>query len=383
MPAESPLLIDVSCLSCEATDAALEDMVLAKAIGDDDDGIWDAHPNPFVRRIVELFTDRGLERIEGLKSEFERWLRGEEFREGLTRPVRPEGAMARWSASELGTVRLYLESLPSEAWRLEDWLLLVDFLVQRYLPEGDLRTEASWLATRSAMMGRVQAAADLGEAEVDTILQRPDFGDLAGPSLPPDLAAAITFGRERCCENVTALSDSVRHRMRRLIVDYQEAIFTGDRAAAAEGLQMRLLDEFGTMNRDWRRIAVTEATENVNQGMVASIEPGKKLKRVERYRGACAFCRSIDGRVVTVVEPSRAKKNGDTEVWVGKTNVGRSASPRKRQGGQLVERKPEEMWWVASGAQHPHCRGSWVRVTASSPDPEFDAWLARIKGKPE
>lgn len=233
-------------------------------------------------------------------------------------------------------------------------------------------------------MGRVQAAVgELPETEVDTLLQRPDFGDLGAVPLSADLAAAIRFGRERCCENVTALSDQVRHRMRRLIVDYQEAVFTGDKAGAAESLQGRLLDEFGLMNRDWRRIAVTEATENVNQGVVASTEPGRKLKRVERYRGACPFCRSIDGKVMTVVEPSGDAKDGDTQVWVGKTNVGRSASPRKRVGGALIERPPEELWWVASGAQHPHCRGSWVRVTASSPDPEFDAWLARMKGKPE
>jgi hypothetical protein len=167
--------------------------------------------------------------------------------------------------------------------------------------------------------------------------------------------------------------------MRGLIVDYQEAVFLGDKVGAAESLQGRLLDTFGTMNRDWRRIAVTEATENVNQGFVASCAPGDKLKRVERYRGACPFCRKIDGTVVTVVDPAKADKDGDTEIWVGKTNVGRSASPMRRGVAGLERRAPEELWWIAAGAMHPHCRGSWVRVTASTPDPEFDAWIASMK----
>lgn len=377
--ASRPLLLDVSPLSCEDCDAALEGMVLAKAIGGGDDGIWDEHPNPMVRRIVDLFTERGLDRIEGLQGELDRWLGGAEFEAGLERPTHPAEAMARWSRAELGTVRLYLSRLPPEAWVLDDWLLLVDYLVQRYLPAGDLRSEASWLATRSALMGRVQAAAELTAAQADTLLVLPDFEGLASAGVSPELAGAITYGRERCCEHVTALSDAMRHKMRGLIVDYQEAVFLGDKIGAAESLQSRLLDTFGTMNRDWRRIAVTEATENVNQGFVASCKPGDKLKRVERYRGACPFCRRIDGRIVTVIDPAAAKKDGDAEIWVGKTNVGRSASPMQRGPDGLVERDPSKLWWIAAGAMHPHCRGSWVRVTASSADPEFDAWIAKMK----
>ncbi len=74
MPSRSPLLLDVSCLCDEHTDAALEGIF--KAIGDDPpgDGIWEEHPNPGVRRIVELFTERGLLRIEGLQTELNAWL---------------------------------------------------------------------------------------------------------------------------------------------------------------------------------------------------------------------------------------------------------------------------------------------------------------------
>jgi hypothetical protein len=215
----------------------------------------------------------------------------------------------------------------------------------------------------------------LTAAETDTLMQAPDFGDLGAAPLKPELRSAIEFGRARACENVVQLSDQARHRMRKLVVDYQEATFLGDRAGAAESLQGRLLDEFGTLNRDWRRIAVTEATENIDQGFVASCAPGTRLRRIERYRGACPFCRKIDGAIMTVVAASAPVKDGETEVWLGKTNIGRSASPQRRVGGKLVDREPHERWWIAAGAQHPHCRGSWVRVTGATPDPEFNAWL--------
>jgi hypothetical protein len=377
-----PLLLDIACLCDEHSDAALEGIY--KAIGEEppDGDIWAEHPNPFVRRIVELFTQRGLDRIQGLRAELTRWLRGEEHQSTPEAPtLRPDGAMRRWDATELGVVRLYLRNLPAGEFAIDDWMLLVDYLVQRYLPEADLRSEADWLATRSGLMGRVQAA--MGEAkpeQVDVILATlPSLEDaIASWGMTAPQRAAIDYGRARCAESVTGLADSTRHRLRRMVVDHQEAIHLGDRAAAAHDIQTKLLDEFGLLSRDWRRIAVTEATENTNQGFIASMPPGARVRRVEKYRGACPFCRSIDGKVVTVVSPTAPDKDGETQIWVGKTNVGRSASPRKRAGGALVEREPHEMWWVAAGAMHPHCRGAWVKAGGASADPEFEAFLENL-----
>jgi hypothetical protein len=259
--------------------------------------------------------------------------------------------------------------------------MLVDYLAQRYLPADDLRSEADWLTTRANMMGRVQAAMDsVTEERADTILAALPGLDRWG--MTPAQRAVVDFGRSRAAENVVQLSESARHKVRRLIVDYREAEYLGNRAVTAESLQTKLLDAFGDLNKDWRRIAVTEAGEMAGQGFVAAQPVGAKLRRVEKYRGACAFCREIDGREVTVVDAAAPDKDGDTQVWVGKTNIGRSASPRKREGGALVEREPHEMWWIPSGVAHPNCRGSWVRGGGASRDPEFDAWLADLKGKP-
>ena len=372
------LLIDLDGLG--DADGALEHLCKASAEGGGD--IWSPHPNPLVRRIVEVFTERGLARSAELRKELEAWLGGDRHRPDMVRPNRPPGMMQRWSKAELDLVKTYLEALRPDEFTLEDWLMVVDYLVQRYLPETDLRTEADWLSTRSAMMGKVVAAlGDVNEARADVLLAHLPSPDRAGKvlGLSPEAQAAITFGRARACERVVALSDAQRHRLRNIVVDHQEAVHLGDRVGAAESLQSKLLDAEGILNRDWRRIAVTESTEMAGQGFIAAQKPGTKVRRVEVYAGACDFCRSIDGTVMTVADPKADHKDGEKEVWVGKSQDGRAASARKRGPGGLVERDPGERWWVTAGAIHPSCRGSWVKVSAASADPTFDAWLASLK----
>jgi hypothetical protein len=132
-----PLLLDVSCICDAHTDEALE--LLAKAGGEDPPDIWEPHPNPFVRRIVELFTERGLTRIGAVRAELERWLAGQMERPSFTAPDRrPSPGMVRWEEAERGLVRLYLQNLPSSTFVLEDWMLLVDYLAQKYLPADAL-----------------------------------------------------------------------------------------------------------------------------------------------------------------------------------------------------------------------------------------------------
>ncbi len=372
----SPLLFDLAGLRTSIVDDALELFAKAEAEGGGD--IWAPHPNPLVRRIVEVFTERGLQRSAALTSELEKWLAGAHHRPALSTSVPPTrpGAMLRWTSAELDLVRTFLEALRPSEFTLDDWMMVVDYLVQRYLPIDDLRSEADWLATRSGLMGRIQAA--LGSvAQPDHLLAQLPAPAFAARVLSPAAQSAIDFGRARACEAVSAVADATRHRLRNLVVDHQERVLTGD--LTGEALETKLRDAEGALNRDWRRLAVTEATEMVNQGFIAAQAPGTKVRRVEQYRGACPRCRSIHGLVLTCVDPAKPDKDGDTEVWVGKTNRGRSASPHRRGAGGLVEREPEERWWAAAGAMHPHCRGSWVRVTAAPADPTFDDWLAKLR----
>lgn len=374
------LFIDLYALSNAATDDALEH--LFKAHHDHDDGIWKPHESPLLRRMIELFTERGLTRLEHVQQQIIEWEAGAHYHDG-SKPITRPGMMERWGKDELGLVRLYLESVFPGDWTLEDHMLAVEYVIQRYLPLDELRTEAEWLATKASLMGKVQANmdAEATPAQADKILAALPSNVAAAVGtfqLSQAQKAALEFGAARCAENVRALTDEVRHKLRQAIMQHTEELMLGN---PGESLQTRLFDQFATHNRDWRRIAVTEATDCQLNGFVASQKPGTKIKRVEQYQNACNFCRKIDGRIAEVVSPDHPHKDGETMVWVGKTNVGRSASPRKRIGNVLVPREPEELWWLPAGAAHPHCRGRWVKVSideAEGDDVEFAQFLNKL-----
>jgi len=348
-----------------------------KAESEDPSGIWEPHQNPYIRRIVELFTRRGLDRIAGVRSELESWLAGKHHHGAHERPHRPSGNMARWSETELALVKLYLQSLTPDQFSYDDWGLLVDYLAQRYLPADDMRAESEWLASRSNLMGRMAAArgeTSLTPARVDDALSA--ITDQAARIRD----AVVDYGSAHCAENVVAFTDGMRHRLKRTVMEHVQRRTLGETAPADSALSTRLLDDFGTLNRDWRRIAVTEAGEIANQGMILGLKPGSRVKRVEKYEGACSFCRSIDGKVMTVVSADAPDKDGATQVWAGKSNVGRAASPRRVDGS---DRPPEERWWIAAGTQHPNCRGRWVHLAepARPSDPALSAWMDEYLGR--
>lgn len=380
----APLFLDIQPLSQPASNAMLEH--LFKSTHDHDDGIWSMHESILIRRLIELFTKRGLDRLEHVRQQIIAWESGAHYKEAL-KTVTPPGMMERWSQAELELVRLYLESLFPGDWTLDDHMMACEYVVQRYLPHDELKTEAEWLAAKAGMMGKVQAnlAATVTAAMADKIaaaLPGTVKEAVSQFNLPAQQAAMMDFARVRCAENVRALTDSVRHTLRTTIVQHLEDKLAEAPGTPGQALEQRLFDKFATLNRDWRRIAVTEAGEAQTQGYVASVQPGTKVKRVERYANACKFCRKIDGVEATVVAADHPQKDPDTMVWPGKNNIGRSASPMKRVGNVLVPRTPDEMWWLPAGLAHPHCRGRWVPTIEDQPgdDKEFGDWMRSVLG---
>lgn len=369
------LILDISAISCEHTDQALE--FLHKAISNGDgDAIWDDHPSPLVRKLIELFTARGLDRLEEVRKDLNQWARGAN-QVGGKPTVRPAGAMERWSRDELKLVRIYLERLPPAKWTFDDHMMVVDYLFQRYLPADELKTEAEWLATRSTLMGRVQTSLDAKEKQADKIAAALPLTVAEAEkrfTLSPAQLETLNYASAHAAENVRAFKEDARHSLRAIVVRRAHERAIGHEQGS---LQTELMDRFAVLNRDWRRIAVTEAGEALNQGLIASLEPGDQVKRVEQYRGACPFCRRIDGVIATVVSPDKPDKDGDTEIWVGKDNVGRSAAPRKRVGDELVPRSVDELWWLPAGLAHPNCRGRWIRTikAKAGDDPDFHKWM--------
>ena len=380
------LFLDLLHVPVGVTNAALEGIYKALSDGHDhgEDGIWKPHESPLIRRLVELFTQRGIDRLAAVQQAMSDWQTGKNHTPSTTPVAVPPGMVQRWTPDELALVRVYLESVPPAQWTLDDHMMAIDLTMQTLLAPADLVAEAEWLAVRAGMMGKVQAnmAAAPTVKQADAILAALPF-TIAGAEqhfqLKPAERSVLNFARVRAAEHVTSLADGARHKMRSIMAADLEQKVLGTPPTGDSSLQTKLLDAFGELNRDWRRIAITEAGEAQLQGLVASMKPGAKLKRVEQYKGACAFCRKIDGLVVTVVTAGAPKKNPDTEIWPGKNNIGRSASPRKRVGDVLVEREPHEMWQVPAGLVHPHCRGRWLHVDDGAQpgdDPDFAAWLS-------
>lgn len=341
---------------------------------------WRPHESPFIRDLIERWTSKGLDTLGSLSAELAGWLE-HEFHAGGQMPPHP-GDMYRWTPGELAAARVYLQAVPPSLFTLDDWMLVVEYLFQKYLPGDVVVHEADWLTAKAHMMGRAQATLGaITATAARAVVQAVPYGKAAirnAFGVTPAQEAALVFGQARCAEYVVALSDRMRSRIRQEIITWQADLYAGTPSAVAKSdLQARLLDVFGEANRDWRRIALTEAGENANQGFLASIPVGSMVKRLEMYDGACTFCRDLDGRVFTVVPAGKKDKDGETEVWVGKTNIGRSNAPNKRTPFGLVPRLSSERWWPAAGVQHPHCRGTWVPVTDAhrGADPKFTAWL--------
>lgn len=379
----SPIFIDFSSLSPLATNDVLE--YIFKSSHGADDGIWKPHESVLIRRIVELFTKHGLDRLAHVQKAINEWQSGANYKPS-DKPIPAPGLMERWTPEELDFVKLYLEALPPSEWSISDHMLSVEFVVQRYLPADQLTSEAEWLATKASLMGKVQANLDkdLTPDQADTVLMALPASPSAAEvdeklRLSRVEKATMEFGVARAVENVKALADDVRHKMRSVVLRHvQDKTLTGD--TSGRSLQGELLDNFGALNRDWRRIAVTEAGECQLQGMIASVKPFSKVKRIEQYSNACAFCKKINDGVYEVVPADHPNKDGKTQVWPGKNNIGRSGSLRKRVDGDLIERTESELWWAPAGTVHPHCRGRWVPVLAArdGDDPEFAAWLSDL-----
>ncbi|MCT9846741.1 hypothetical protein N7563_22000 [Leclercia adecarboxylata ATCC 23216 = NBRC 102595] len=347
--------------------------------------IWTPHDSPLISKMIELFTARGLMRLESVQKAITRWQSGND-QLGLAPMPKPDvDMMQRWTAEERELVRIYLEALPPAQWNLDDHMMSVELAVQTYLPKDELITEAQWLATKATMMGKVERnwtkKNDPTLAEADRLLAwlpGTPAETAAFFPLAPNEKTVMEFANFRAVENVVSLADNVRKQMRTTVAQHVEKQLNGDTSGSS--LQSELFDTFGELNRDWRRIAITEAGEAQLQGMIAGTKPGDKVKRVEQYADACQFCKKIHGTIATVVAADHPNKDPNTMIWPGKNNIGRSAAAHKRVDGGLVKRSEAEMYWLPAGLVHPHCRGRWVPVAGvpEGTDPAFAAILAEF-----
>lgn len=183
--------------------------------------------------------------------------------------------------------------------------------------------------------------------------------------LDDTLANSIQWAQAHAAEHVTSLKERARHALAETLL-----------AAQAEGttqpltVASNLLTKMGTLNRDWRTIAITEQAMNHAHGELAGLI-GQKVEWIAAA-DACPHCKQFAGQIFEVVSPDAPHKDFWRHVWAGKSNVGRSFAPRTRDGRT---RTREELAGPAIPA-HPSCRCRWRRVLQKpAADPRLLAYL--------
>lgn len=256
---------------------------------------------------------------------------------------------------------------------MELYLQALDCWLWRYLPPAQSAHEASRMAIKQYLAGLSRHSATPktpGEA-MEVVYALPASLESARGRFP-----LTRFDQERIAvaeasagRHVQAITARTRAALQDVIIGAERRrIAEGGKAYAVAPIEQQLRDKFGELNRDWRRIAVSETAINASEAYLSRLPLGSKVKWLS-HPGACRYCESQSGKIFTVVISSKSNKNPETEVWVGKQaeNTGRSISKRKRiETGELVDREPDELVVPAIPA-HPICRCLWVPVNKGGP----------------
>jgi hypothetical protein len=223
---------------------------------------------------------------------------------------------------------------------LDGWTKVIDSLVAKLVPAGNAQAAAQGLAFRSHLLYKIGEKVSQGPEAC------PVWSDaLAGAS--PAQVQSMEWTQVRALEFCTALTDNARHTMRQALITSKEA------GEGPQALQRRLFDQFGAMNRDWRRIALTETAMAVQNGILSSVDPKEGwLAEWHAAPNACPYCLQQHRKRFRVVDKDAPGKDGNTQMWVGKNNIGRSAHRWSKKEGRWRERF--EMWWPCVPV-HPNC----------------------------
>ena len=113
--------------------------------------------SPFIRWIVAQWVSKGPDGVGGYKADLDELIAFTEYKAGDERLPRPQySESAPWPPAERNMVKAYLDSSPQGSLTLSDWMLVVDYLYQRYCPEQVMRADAEMLAVRQVVRDRVR-----------------------------------------------------------------------------------------------------------------------------------------------------------------------------------------------------------------------------------
>jgi len=185
---------------------------------------------------------------------------------------------------------------------------------------------------------------------------------------------SLQWAQEFAATNVTAVTDRARAKIKNTVMQGIQQR-TSPKVLANKLYNEVALDPRSVMNRDWERVAITEMNRSSNDAFISAMNEDEYVLG-NSHDDACPHCkRLIDLKIYKVTHDPPAfygdldpkskeyedlAERWENEIWVGKTNVGRSTSPRKQTPEGLVDREHSELSMPVLPL-HPHCRCRWSR----------------------
>ena len=317
--------------------------------------LWGPHPDPLHAWVEEQLYGLGFGYMRGLL----RFALGDR----RAQVTKAEGGLGPGAPGWGDVMRLFSSPAPAEQ-KMATWGSLVDQFTHAFLPGQTVADQAAAWALRSSLL---TAIGDRVKG-----IMGPSPWAAFHRTLPPSGQAILDWQKANGAQFITRLTEQARSRVLDTLVDAQLA--GGDHHA----LSTQLLRTFGALNRDWRRIAITETAMAVASGQLSMVADSLEWEASwVAGPGACPFCHKMNGRTFRIVPADHPGKDGQTMVWPGKNNVGRSMHLHRRDG---TLRGPDELWWPCIPG-HPNCACVWAirRIPTSATAKRAASQLAALR----
>ena len=248
--------------------------------------------------------------------------------------------------------------------QMKTWTSLVDGFVHALLPAHTAEEAARVWALQSSLLTTIEARVKA--------LTSPGAWDQYFHVMPPAQQQITDWTALRGAQFVTKMTAAARQKTLDVLLEARLA------GAGPRYVETHLREALGVLNRDWRRIAITETAMAISNGQLASVADSGEWEAVwVAGPRACPFCRKMFGRAFRVV--SKMKPGMDPEKFIapGTHNVGRSAHLFRRDG---TKRGPEELWIPCIPA-HPNCMCLWSlrRVLTNASAKHAEGILAGLR----
>lgn len=141
-------------------------------------------------------------------------------------------------------------------------------------------------------------------------------------------------------------------------------------SGAEKRIRESILEDEGELNRDWKRVVITEVNNSFNNGYLSKCKEGDWVIGIS-MPDCCNFCfENIKGKVFKVISKPASEEDWKDKVWVGKNNIHRSTAERKRINPNIGNKKSnlrvraEIEKSAPSCPAHPYCRCRYGRFFA-------------------